>query len=49
MVSEYDRLLFSRELGRLLIELNKCSDTQVQSNIYQDILLLCNALVSVAD
>jgi hypothetical protein len=49
MVSEVERLLFIKELGRLLIELNNCSENQVRSNIRKDILLLRKALVSMSD
>ncbi|WP_251683049.1 hypothetical protein [Metabacillus halosaccharovorans] len=48
MVSESDFLLFLRELDRLIIELNNCSDTQVSYSIYQDIQLLRDALVLTA-
>jgi hypothetical protein len=49
MVSEFECLLFIKELGRLLIELNNCSDNQVRSSIQQDIFLLRKALVSMSD
>jgi hypothetical protein len=49
MVSEFERLLFIKELERLLIELNNCSDIQVRNNICQDILLLRKALVCISD
>ncbi|MED1203726.1 hypothetical protein [Heyndrickxia acidicola] len=49
MVSEFECLLFIKELGRLLIELNNCSDNQVRSSIQQDIFLLGKALVSMSD
>ncbi|CAM3877593.1 hypothetical protein METH109765_09820 [Mesobacillus thioparans] len=48
MVSVEERLLIIKELGRLLIDLNNCSDNQVRNNIYLDILLLRNALVLTA-
>lgn len=49
MVSEFECLLFIKELGRLLIELNNCSDNQVRNSIQQDIFLLRKALVSMSD
>lgn len=44
MVSVEERLLIIKELGRLLIDLNNCNDSQVRTNIYLDILLLREAL-----
>lgn len=49
MLSEFERLLFNKELGRLLLEYNSCSDNQVRNNIRKDILLLSQALVSLSD
>ncbi len=49
MVSEFERLLFIKELGRLLIELNNCNDNQVRNNTSKDILLLRKALVCRSD
>lgn len=44
MVSVEERLLIIRELGRLLIDFNNCSEIQVRNNIYLDILLLRTVL-----
>ncbi|CAM3767591.1 hypothetical protein [Cytobacillus oceanisediminis] len=44
MVGQSEYLLFLRELGRLHIDLQNCSDTQVCIDISQDILLLQKAL-----
>ncbi|MBM7694817.1 hypothetical protein JOC77_004296 [Peribacillus deserti] len=49
MVSEFERLLFIKELERLVIEHNNCSVNQVRNNIRKDILLLRKALVSMSD
>lgn len=48
MISKAERLLFVRELGRLLNDLKKCNDDQVSECIYQDILLLLNTLSTTA-
>ncbi|MED1203484.1 hypothetical protein [Heyndrickxia acidicola] len=48
MMSEWEYLLIARELGRLLLEYEFCSDTLVKNNIHQDILLLVDALTLTA-
>ncbi|WP_180954149.1 hypothetical protein [Bacillus sp. M6-12] len=45
---DYGHFLINRELGRLLIDLTNCNDIQVRDCIYQDILLLRQALVLTA-
>ncbi|WP_180955017.1 hypothetical protein [Bacillus sp. V3-13] len=45
MVTEYDHLLYIKEIGNLLDEYKKCSDPNIQQHIYKDIVLLCEALI----
>ncbi len=49
MVSEFERLLFIKEIERLVMEHNNCSVNQVWNNIRKNILLLRKALVSMPD
>ena len=49
MINDYERLIFARELGHLLSELEKCRDVQIKNIIYEHISLLCLALISISD
>ncbi|WP_339147840.1 MULTISPECIES: hypothetical protein [unclassified Sutcliffiella] len=44
MISNAERLLFIRGLGRLQKDFKKCSDNPVRNAIHQDILLLRKTL-----
>jgi hypothetical protein len=49
LISDTERLLFARELGRLQKELAKSNDNQVQNCIHQEILLLLKVLSLTAE
>ncbi len=49
MASQFERMLFQRELGHLLREFQRCKDVEIRNIICEHIALMCFALVSKTD
>jgi hypothetical protein len=44
MINEEEKLIFLKELGRLIEDYNKCCDDQYQEQIYEDIMHLISVI-----
>jgi hypothetical protein len=44
MINDEERLIFLRELGRLIEDYNKCCDDHYQEQIYEDIMHLISVI-----
>lgn len=47
MHDEFETLLFIKELGRLMDDYEKCDNQEAKDEIYQDILLLSDAILQI--
>ncbi|CAM4023606.1 hypothetical protein QNH36_13935 [Mesobacillus sp. AQ2] len=44
MINEEEKLIFLKELGRLIDDYKRCCDDEYQEQIYEDIMQLINVI-----
>ncbi|WP_226085107.1 MULTISPECIES: hypothetical protein [Mesobacillus] len=44
MINEEEKLIFLKELGRLIDDYKRCCDDEYQERIYEDIMHLINVI-----